>query len=104
MDDDSVKRLIMATCSTLYKQRNEAFGSMMPASTLYMALGMDIHGYEIVSEMMRGVGLVTLTAETITLTEKGLELGRKINESRKDVYEAAKKAGFISKKDEEDLN
>lgn len=84
MDGDSVKRLLMATCAALYELRNSAMGPMMPASTLYVAMGMDIHGYETVARIMREVGLVTTTAETIKLTEKGLELGRKISEPREE--------------------
>lgn len=84
MNKADVKKLIMATCAALYELRDSAMGPMMPASTLYVAMGMDINGYDVVSAVMRDVGLVTTTAETITLTEKGLELGRKISESREE--------------------
>jgi len=80
MDESSVRRLITATCAALYELRDEGLGPMMPASTLYVALGMDIHAYEVVARIMRDSGLVTTTSETITLTWKGLDLGRKICE------------------------
>jgi predicted transcriptional regulator len=72
--------LISAITSTLYDLRNDLIGGLAPASQIYLALGMDISAYNTISRILTELGLVRVTAETIALTPKGVELGRKCSE------------------------
>ena len=48
-----------------------------PESTVYMAMGMNIHQYGELREVLVGSGLVTVSGHYIELTPKGRELAAK---------------------------
>jgi len=57
----------------------ETPGHTCPNSVVYMALGMSITSWELVSSAMAKGELATITMETITLTPKGIEMANAAN-------------------------
>jgi predicted transcriptional regulator len=53
-------------------------GANVPKSPIYLAMGMNANDYETIERIMTTAGLVTVTAETMTLTKKGEEMVGKI--------------------------
>jgi predicted transcriptional regulator len=52
-----------------------------PASSIYLALGMDITAWEMIRGILTDAGLATVTpAHEVRLTPAGEDLGRKCNE------------------------
>lgn len=43
----------------------------IPASSIYLAMGMNIRDYELVRDVMLHCEFITTTSETIALTDKG---------------------------------
>lgn len=79
MTEQEAKTLIAAVTSTLVEIDPDGTGTPVPASQVYLALGMDMSKYEMLSRILRGAGLAVITAETIALTMKGRELGKACN-------------------------
>lgn len=53
-------------------------GNAMPKSPIYLALGMDFDRYCTIEAVMVNAGLVTVTPETMTLTDAGHKMVAKI--------------------------
>jgi len=53
-------------------------GANVPKSPIYLAMGMNIDDYLTIERVMTGAELVTATTETLTLTDKGMDMVRKI--------------------------
>lgn len=45
----------------------------IPASSIYLAMGMNYHDYELVRNMLLSAGWITVTPSTIALTASGRE-------------------------------
>ena len=73
MTTSRANTLISAITSTLF----ELGDSQVPASSIYLALGMNLPEYDTIIYVMGKLGLVVTTSETIALTSKGAELGAK---------------------------
>ena len=72
MTKEEVMTAIAAVTSTLEELGNP----VSPASSIYLALGMDLGRYDLVAKVLSDAGLANVTSETIQLTEKGLDIGR----------------------------
>lgn len=90
MTESRAKTLIAAITSAIYDlDRNEQIiGGRAPASSIYLALGMDIAEYNDITAVMSELGLLDVRPDTVALTAKGRELGRKCSA----IYDAAKAA------------
>ena len=73
MTTSRANTLISAITSTLF----ELDDGKVPASSIYLALGMNLTEYRTITHVMGKLGLVVTTSETITLTSKGADLGAK---------------------------
>lgn len=73
------KNDLLARIAALVSTLNEEPGGMAPASLLYLALGMDMRSYSVVSDLAAQAGLVEKTSQTLTITPKGRELARKMD-------------------------
>ncbi len=69
---------LLARIAALVSALNEEPGGMAPASSLYLALGMDMQSYSLVSDLASQAGLVKKTSQTLTITPKGREMARKV--------------------------
>ena len=54
-------------------------GTTVPASSIYLAFGMDMSRFEACMDVMERAGLVRRTSCTVCATEKGYALGVEIN-------------------------
>jgi len=80
MTESRAKTLIAAVTSTLYDLRESLFEGICPASQVYLALGMNLSEYQTLTYVLSELGLCEVTSETIKLTSKGEELGKKCSE------------------------
>lgn len=69
---------LMARIASLVCALSETSGGWAPASTLYMAVGMDIHAYETIASVAAQAGLVEKTSQTLTITSKGRDMAAKL--------------------------
>lgn len=74
MTETKAKRLTMAVLSTLF----EMPCPICPASSIYMALGMNMADYQAITYILKSTGLVKVTSETISLTKLGVEYSKKV--------------------------
>ncbi len=58
-------------------------GHWSPETPIYLALGCDFEKYSLLKQMLCTAGLCTAQSDTLTLTEKGIELARKVDEFAK---------------------
>lgn len=72
MTRERLNAVLAAVLTTLVE-----VGGMSPASSIYLALGMDIDDYAQVSAIMHNAGLANVTATTITITAYGREIASK---------------------------
>jgi predicted transcriptional regulator len=70
--------IVFAIISTAAEFQEE--GLPMPASSVYMACGMDMAKYEKVTQIAVDAGYITKTSEQIFITEKGKELHNKLKQ------------------------
>lgn len=75
MTETKAKTLVAAILSTLF----EMSCPICPASSIYMALGMDISDYQAIAYILNASGLANVTSDTISLTKLGLEFGEKLS-------------------------
>lgn len=74
MDRNTMMAMVASILSTL----NEEDG-WCPASMIYLLAGSDLAAYEAIIGRLVEAGWVTRTAETITITDAGREIARKID-------------------------
>lgn len=67
---------LAAVVSTLAETTNP--GENVPASTIYLALGMELHTYESIVGVGTRAGLLNSSAYSVGVTEKGRELASRL--------------------------
>lgn len=83
---------VLITMVELEERNGEGF--VMPCSNLYLFLDMDIHAFEEYAAFFRRIELAEVTTETLKLTPKGREVGKRMNADVKaEEDEAAKEVG-----------
>jgi len=76
--------MIAAILLTVYELEREArhkdskLPIVIPASSVYIALGMDMYAFERMAATMRRAGVADIGPETISLTEKGRNLAIRV--------------------------
>ena len=76
MTPDEMSKLIAAVVTTLAER---PAGQKVPASSIYLALGMDLLKYEQLRWVLIEMGLAGASSEQIWLTPKGKQLGDELN-------------------------
>ena len=61
---------------------SEERGKVVPASSVYLALGSDMDRYNRLVAMLRGTGAASITSETLSITGKGQEIAEKIEAAK----------------------
>lgn len=74
MTQNDLTALVAATVSTLAETNSGA-----PESTLYLLCGTDMRKWQLLRQVLVSADLVTIRANFVTLTDKGRELGARLN-------------------------
>ena len=79
MTTSRANKLISSITSALYDLdvNEQIMGGRAPASSIYLALGMDIAEYRTITSVMAELGLLDVRPDTVALTAKGRDLGAK---------------------------
>lgn len=73
--------IVAAVLSTLYEvEKDSKIKTPIPASTIYMALGMDMMAWEEAAAALRRLDVCDISANTIELTDKGRQWGKVFSE------------------------
>jgi predicted transcriptional regulator len=88
MDLQRLQSMIAAVLSTVYEVSPT---DPTPKTPIYLAMGTDLGLFMRICQVMQGAGMITQTPETITLTDKGREVGKKCSE----ILAEAKQTGEV---------